>query len=572
VTVTDRPHTTAAGLRAFWAALWPVLVVAVGTRALLVASGSVSFHSDEAVVALMARHILQGDRPVFFYGQAYMGSLDAWAVALGFAALGEGVPAIRIVQSVLALVGVVLGCAVAWQMTRPGARVFAVRAAGVLLAVPPVLVALYTTATLGGYNQTLILGTACLLCAFGLPGARGQSAWARWVGLGFAAGVGWWTNNLIAAYLLAIAVYLLVGLVREVRAHRRVPVAAVGGAAAAAVAFITGGWPWWAFNLAEGFPSLAFLTGTSGPSALAGTDTITLPLAERVLGTVFLGLPTLIGARWPWAAGWFAPPLSAAVLGIVVFLVWRAARAGERVAWPGARGLLFGMIGGFTLVFLISRFSADPTGRYFLPLYMPLAVLIAWGAAALRPVPAPSVGDEAPASGRTRLQAQGVGAVLVGLLAAFMAFGQFAAAREEPGLTTQFNLQTHIPNTHDAALIAFLDRNGLAHGYTNYWIAFRLAFLSQERLIYRAVLPYKIDLTYTPRDERYAPYTAAVDDAAAAGLPLAYITANVPEVERLLEARFAAEGAACQRETVGPYTVYHACTPVQPGPPFAPGL
>ena len=40
------------------------------------------FNADEAIVALMARHINQGNIPVFFYGQAYMGSLDAMLVSM----------------------------------------------------------------------------------------------------------------------------------------------------------------------------------------------------------------------------------------------------------------------------------------------------------------------------------------------------------------------------------------------------------------------------------------------------------------------------------------------------------
>ena len=75
------------------------LLIAFIARAVLLASNTVSFHSDEAVVALMARHILQGERPVFFYGQAYMGSLDAWLVAIGFQLLGESVLTIRFVQA-----------------------------------------------------------------------------------------------------------------------------------------------------------------------------------------------------------------------------------------------------------------------------------------------------------------------------------------------------------------------------------------------------------------------------------------------------------------------------------------
>ncbi|MBE0690593.1 MAG: hypothetical protein IH587_10785, partial [Anaerolineae bacterium] len=87
--------------RTVWAMLGIALIVAIIGRILLLLSNTVSFHSDEAIVGLMARHILAGERPTFFFGQAYMGSLDAWLVALGFRLLGESVQTIRIVQSLL---------------------------------------------------------------------------------------------------------------------------------------------------------------------------------------------------------------------------------------------------------------------------------------------------------------------------------------------------------------------------------------------------------------------------------------------------------------------------------------
>src|SRR5215207_4307670 len=121
-----------------------LVVVAVVARLLLLASNSVSFHSDEAVVALMARHILQGERPVFFYGQAYMGSLDAWLVAIGFALFGQTVIAIRIVQSALYLLVVTTGFMAAWKLSR---NTLVASIAALTLAVPPVLVAVYTAMT-----------------------------------------------------------------------------------------------------------------------------------------------------------------------------------------------------------------------------------------------------------------------------------------------------------------------------------------------------------------------------------------------------------------------------------------
>ena len=85
-----------------------ILLCALLLRVLLLRADVVVFDSDEAVVGLMARHILQGARPVFFYGQAYMGSLDAWLVAGLFALFGPSVWAIRVIQIALFLIHVAL--------------------------------------------------------------------------------------------------------------------------------------------------------------------------------------------------------------------------------------------------------------------------------------------------------------------------------------------------------------------------------------------------------------------------------------------------------------------------------
>ncbi|MEK6221320.1 MAG: hypothetical protein N2D54_03645, partial [Chloroflexota bacterium] len=79
------------------------LLVAALFKIWLINKQSIPFNADEAIVGLMARHILQGQRPVFFYGQAYMGSLDAWLVAAAFKLLGESLNAIRYVQILLYL-------------------------------------------------------------------------------------------------------------------------------------------------------------------------------------------------------------------------------------------------------------------------------------------------------------------------------------------------------------------------------------------------------------------------------------------------------------------------------------
>ena len=116
----------------------------------------------------------------------------------------------------------------------------------------------------------------------------------------------------------------------------------------------------------------------------------------------------------------------------------------------------------------------------------------------------------------------------------------------------------------DQALIDFLDHHNLAHGYTTYWVSFRLAFLSGERLQFSAALPPKPDLTYTSAYERLPAYRAASDAAER----IAYISANVPELDAALEAWFASRSVDYQRTPIGAYTVYYDFAPQPPRPPF----
>lgn len=194
---------------------------------------------------------------------------------------------------------------------------------------------------------------------------------------------------------------------------------------------------------------------------------------------------------------------------VYAFAFYRLLRR-DSLLKPDGRLLVVGMALLFCGLFVISRFNIDPTGRYFLPLALPLGIVLGTLVAAQK-----------AAIVRGVLVAVVVGYNLVGVVTAMTTV--------PPGLTTQFNLETHIPNDDDAALIGFLDAHGLYHGYTDYWISFRLAFLSGDRMQYSAALPYKTDLSYTPFDERYPPYRAATDSAPDA--QIAYITANVAAVK-----------------------------------------
>ncbi|HLV34838.1 MAG TPA: glycosyltransferase family 39 protein [Spirillospora sp.] len=516
-----------------WFDLLAILVIAAVGRALLLASGAVSFHSDEAIVALMARHINQGARPVFFYGQAYMGSLDAWLIAIGFRLLGESVMSIRVVQSVLYLLVVATAYLAAWQLS--GKRIVAA-VAGLLLAVPAVNTMLYTTATLGGYNETLLLGNLMLILGHALVSRQMRFGW-RWAGLGLAAGLGWWTNGLIVVYALPVGLVLLVSWIRQ-----RISVGTVApGIGLALLFFVAGSAPWWVFDFTHQHAALSTYLTNRQSGEFEGIGIPYVPPPQRALGLILIGLPTLIGLRFPWSSTYFLIPAGVLVALVYGVAVYRFSRRPDPLTAYG-RLLVAGLLLIFCILFIASTFGADPTGRYFLPLVLPLAIIVG------------TLTDElAQWAGSASGWKRGLAAVPAALIVLYHVLGQVAAIQSPTGVTTQFDLISHIPNDHDDEAIAFLLANDLRYGHTNYWVAFRLAFLSGEALQYSASLPYKADLSYNPADKRYRPYV----DATAAAARIAYITTKLPALDEQIEAALQAQGIAYDIATIGEYRIYH---------------
>jgi 4-amino-4-deoxy-L-arabinose transferase-like glycosyltransferase len=508
------------------AALFGICAAALALRLALILSGVVAFDSDEAVVGLMARHILQGARPTFFYGQAYMGSLDAWLVAGVFALLGSSVAAIRIVQSALFLAHVALTYALARRWS--GDETVALLSA-LLMALPPVLLTLYTTVSLGGYGEILLLGDLLLWVGWKLASKRKLSAgwWALW---GVLAGLGFWTLGLVVVILLPLVAFLL-------QRHRA---RAWRGFLVAAAAFVIGSAPWWVYSAQHGWQVWRTLYDPAG--ALDPMAPI-LPLRLRALGLALIGLPGLVGLRLPWSAEWLSVLCVPPVIAFYSLAAWRALRAAIQRAWGGAYRLLWGVVACFVAVFVLSRFGSDPTGRYLLPLYTPLALFAAAALAAL--------------GRRTRWGATG----LAGLLLAFHLWGTWQGAMSAEGLTAQYNPQFQYTNRHDDELIAFLEENGGTRGYTNYWIAFKIAFLSDERVILASALPHKLNMRLTGEHNRYPPYKDQVANAEG----VAYVTGNQPELDAVLREGFAARAIAYRERTIGPYQVFYDLSePIKP--------
>lgn len=520
-------------IRSEWLKRWGPLLLALGLglalKLALLTAEVFPFNSDEAVVALMARHILHGERPLFFYGQAYLGSLDAWLIAGAFAVFGQAVWVIRAVQIGLYLGVIVTTYWLGWQIY---SQRWIAGVAALFLAVPTVLVSLYTTVTLGGYGETLLIGNLLLLAAFRWNGSPAAPPWVTF-GLGILAGLGWWTFPLIGVYLLPIAVYVfLTGLWpgRLASFKHLLPVV---------LGFGIGASPWLWFVISGG---LTAVTETGG-SAIVGASATNpiVALAEHTFSFLLFGLTVIFGLRAPWYSShfWLALPLAPLALmlfsALIVFIVRQAAV--KRDGAYARRAVLIGVCVTNALAFILTPFGADPSGRYFLPMTVPLALLLAEMLFEL--------------SARYRKVAW----ALVGGVLAFNLWGiTESALRSPPGLTTQFDEVAQVDQRHLPDVITFLRAQGETRGYTNYWVEFPLAFLSQEELIYEARLPYHLDFRYTPRDSRYAPYTQAV----AASERVAYITTHHPPLDERIRDGLTTLGVSFEEIRIGDFNIFYS--------------
>lgn len=503
--------------RRYVLALLGVLSAALLLKVTLLLADVVVFDSDEAVVGLMAVHILQGERPAFFYGQAYMGSLDAWLIAGVFALFGPSVWAIRVLQMALFLGHVALTFYLAWRWSGDAATALA---SALLMALPPPTLTLYTTISLGGYVEILVLGDLMLVVGWKLASERKVGLW-WWALFGMLAGLGFWTLGLAVVYILPLGVLVLWR--RRWLSWR--------GYLVAAIAFMVGSGPWWVYNLQYGWQAALELCDPVGELDVLAPI---LPMSRRVLGLFLIGLPGLLGARLPWSGEW----LSAMVVPLAAMCYAGTAlhALGEtrRCAWCGAYRLLWGLCLTFGGLFVFSRFGSDPTGRYFLPLYTPLTI---FGSAAIVAL-----------CRKTRW-----GTLLLVFLLAFNLWGTWKGASSEERFTAQYNPRLQYGNEYDRELIAFLKEQNGERGYTNYWIAFKIAFLSRERVILAPLLPHKESDRVIPSDTRYPPYT----DLVFAAEQVVYVTGNQPDLDELLSQGFARQNIFYRDRSIGPYRVFY---------------
>ncbi|HSB63042.1 MAG TPA: hypothetical protein VLJ18_02705 [Thermoanaerobaculia bacterium] len=427
-------------LRAFlpFAAL---VAVSAALTAWLLAASRIPRSADQAVVALMARHILAGrGHPVFYWGSTYGGTLEPHLVAAAFAVFGPTPAVYRGVLAVLfalLLVGTVLYTG----------RFFGLTAslwAALFLAIPPFFLPYKALTSDGAYASVALLALATVWFAFAADerlAADGRAGWPL-LGLGLAAGVGLW----VTPATLPVAGVAFLWLVL-----RPTPRPRVSALAAYALGGFAGSLPWWVWNLRHEWGSLAAreLSPAAGARLLANTK-----------GFFTATLPVFLGAARPHftADPHESFPGARAVVPLLVLLLLTPALFEARVE-RRLRLLFLALIALCGATVLSSRLeAAEP--RYLVAGYVLLAPLLGVSGARAR-------------AGRGRM-------AWVGAFAALLLSSLSGAVHARRHLEDLDDTQVTGPLE---PLLATLRDMGVTRAYANYWTAYRVTFESREEIL-----------------------------------------------------------------------------------------
>lgn len=513
-----------------------VVLISAIIRLVFISQNFPSTNSDEGTMGLMALHIAyRGAHPIFFYGQNYMGALEAYLGALIFLVVGPSLFALRLGMILLfALFQSVLYRLLSLLYNRR----YALIASALLCLGSPELFSRQLRAV-GGALETLLFGSLTLLLATSLiltyrsgqeTGRRGRM-W-RYACLGLAMGLGIWSHTLVLPFVGMALLFLFIYCWREWR--WLVVLCWLCGLLLGAMPLIIANIQDPAHNAIHTFLK-SYQSGGSGA-------VLPYTVWDQLRGTVLVSVPMATGyspvCSLNSTPGVWRTEISACFipqgLWSVVFLVllatalwsalrsfplrylwfWRkdASEAPDEQRCESARLMLLGS--GLLTICAFAISSA--------PALVPLtSARYLVGLEAVLPAVLWPLWQTLLSSGRLfRLNMTSVLSVgILGIIAATFVLGTVISFQQMAENEQSYQQQQH--------LISDLLAMHATRIYTDYWTCDNIAFLSDERIIC-AVLGNNLRLG----QNRYPPYIAEVQQAR----PVTYVflvgSAQAQELDR----------------------------------------
>jgi 4-amino-4-deoxy-L-arabinose transferase-like glycosyltransferase len=513
-------------------------LLTIAARLPFLISSKIPFDSDEAVEGLMARHVLAGELPAFFWGQAFKGVPEVYVTAAAFRVFGSSVTVLKSVTLGFFATFVALNFLL---INRMFGRWMAVVTSLLLIVAPPALV-FWSLDASAEYVLVMLLGTVLLLLCLQLEQqTAAASVYAKTndarqaaptrgprererilLALGLVIGVGLWVHQIFLFYLLpAVFLATLRSDWWRQRAFGapRIPTLVLSAIACvyltlAVAAFITGG-----FSIYLGSITLGVHAPQKMLRIALGTGAIAfiVHFAPNVRREV---IRDYANRYWRLAVGLlvgYSPVLIYSVLVQPARSPARQANLGQLIsAAPDVFGNVIPILAGFKIatterldipvasaaiivaalasyVFTIRhhivnivtlRASSISLADDFFPIFIIFVPLVFVMSGAYLDtqsyrylIPYYAGLSVALAAGSLVLAKQdtNIASVFVGTLLTVFALQQFVW------------YQKLTPDTESARIIACLNEHGIRGGYADYWTSYKLTFLSNEAIIFAPI-------------------------------------------------------------------------------------
>lgn len=440
--------------RALVPVLVPVLVLfGVAVRVWMLRTPIGGLDADEAIVGLMARHIQDGEFPMFYWGQMHGGPHEPLVTAAFFELLGSNTLVLKLVAVLLSSAA----CVLIWRVGRRTVGEPAATIGALMFWVWPPAFVWWSVKSRGFYHASLVIGLGILLLVLRLakrdtgPAKSKEAIHADrdMLLLGALVATGVWCSPQTIFFSAPALVWLAV---RRFSVIKLAPWGVFGA--------IFGALPWWVYQLEHDWSALR----SSGAS-------IAMPrYGDHLRGFFETGLPGALGFKIADGSAWVGGGLGkalyvASLFAFVASLMWELLPRRRDRRLRAARSLLLLMVLAYPLLFALSPYTwfvAHP--RYLYYLTAVLALLLARGLVALR--------------------WQGIALGLIAVMT--LSTAAFAVMHRDDVFFSSAE-GVLIPEDLGPAL-DYMTARGIEHVYADYWLAYVVAFESDERI---TATPYR---------------------------------------------------------------------------------
>lgn len=434
-----------------------LFILSISIQLFFIFSVSYGIDSDQAITGLMAKHILEGKIPVFFYGHAFNGSIEAFVASLFFFMFGVSCHALKLAPMTF---GIIFCISTYYLGKELGGKKLGLWAFIFTLIAPIYLLAHYL-APRTCYIETLAFGNLMFIFLLKavkqpakqssgiLPSFRIRAQFRNVFLLGLFSGISFWNSPLAIYYFLSAGIFALIRGWRIINIRNMT----IG-----VVSFIIGSLPLWIYNFAHHFESFKTAYSSGG-----------IDIAENLKALFSYNGPILLvsGVFKSWAFWGIFVVFLLCFLSFIVSAIYKY-----------KSNFLLLIIFFFTVLIIYSRsrYALLHTQRHLLPLYTFIPIAVAYSCRYL-----------------TKYKNIGT-AIFIIILGINLSGSLFIQKEWLPGQRRDDKVFTE--------LIEFLSKNNLTRVYAPFWAEYKINFISKEEIICSEY-----------SDEIYKPYEEELDKA-----------------------------------------------------------